>query len=638
MPITSPRDIPNPEIALAVVSLGLAALAARFGFQWLGWWERPLNLLAQRKMLAILIAGATPLILRAALLPWFPMPEPRVHDEFTFLLGADTFLHGRVANPQHPFWYHFQSPHILSRPTYTSAFPMAQSAILAIGGLLGHPWIGVWLSAGLMCAAFCWMLQGWVPARWALLGALLAILRFAVSSYWANSYWGGCVAATGGALVLGAIPRIVREPKWTRALPLGIGLAILANSRPLEGSVFGAVSGVVLIVLMAPQRPRISVVTRQLVLPLALILAITAAGMSYSFMRITGKPWVVPYLFYRQSMSVAPHFIWQLPRPEPMYSSRELRDFYVHWEIREYSTPRGYRALRNRVTAYQRFYIGPLFAISMTAALFLWRNKRTRLLWLMGAGFSLVLAGQVWHNAHYAAPATGLVILIVVQGLRALRLWRPPLGLAFVRCVPIACAGMLAIQIAMPREDSPSAGWRWPSPGGIKRARVLRELQGSEKKQLVFVRYGALHDWGDEWVYNDSGIDRARVVWARELDPGSNAKLMRYFGDREVKLVEPDFPIPRLMRYSDAPFRPMKFVQLDAPGIDALRSADLKDRVIAKVQAGLDSRLSCDVWSFYFTEATGVSPPSDSSDCFGNGDRRTPVSLDHWFVWLAQQR
>src|ERR1700722_3948608 len=185
---------PEPFLAAVVVVLGmaLAMLASRNGISWLGWWEGPLARVARRKKLAILISGAVPLILRAALLPWFAIPEPRVQDEFTFLLGADTLLHGRLANPSHPFWMHFESMHILVRPVYASAFPIAPALFLAAGRLLfGNTWAGVWLSGGVMCAAACWMLQGFLPPRWALLGALLLALRIGVSSYWMNSYWGG---------------------------------------------------------------------------------------------------------------------------------------------------------------------------------------------------------------------------------------------------------------------------------------------------------------------------------------------------------------------------------------------------------------------------------------------------------------
>ena len=71
--------------------------------------------------------------------PWLMgrFPFPFVHDETAYLLGADTFAHGRLTNPTPAFADHFEAIHQLVRPTYASKFPSAPSLALAAGMLLG---------------------------------------------------------------------------------------------------------------------------------------------------------------------------------------------------------------------------------------------------------------------------------------------------------------------------------------------------------------------------------------------------------------------------------------------------------------------------------------------------------------------
>src|SRR6267143_3911026 len=289
--------------------------------------EESFSRFAQRKGLAIIVLFFSVIALRLAALPVLPVPVPGIHDEFSYLLMADTFAHGRLANPSHPLWISFETFHVNWLPQYASMYPPAQGFALALGQLLGHPWIGVLLSDAAMCAAILWMLQGWLPARWAFPGGALAALKFGVASYWMNSYWGGASAAIGGTLVLGALPRIARRAKIGDVVFLGLGILILANSRPYEGFLFCIPAALWFVWWLAgkikspmPLRVRVG----QVLLPLVAMLLLTAAFMGYYNWRLTGNPLLLPHVLNTRTYHTTGLFLWDHKKPEMHYANEQF--------------------------------------------------------------------------------------------------------------------------------------------------------------------------------------------------------------------------------------------------------------------------------------------------------------------------
>ena len=533
--------------AFTVILGGVALLFPGVGQRFFRRAEQIFSRFAERKTVAIIVLFFSVIVIRLVVLPLLPVPVPGIHDEFSYLLMADTFAHGRLANPPHPMWVSFETFHVNWFPKYASMYPPAQGFALALGQVVGHPWIGVLLSDAAMCAAILWMLQGWMPARWAFLGGVLAALKFGVASYWMNSYWGGAAAAIGGALVLGALPRIAKRAKIRDAILLGFGIAILANSRPYEGFLFCIPAAAWFfwwLIGQTKSRQPLRARLQNVLAPLTLVLVLATAFMSYYNWRLTGNALLMPHTLNTRTYHTAGLFLWDHKKPEMHYRNAQFEDFYNGWERENYDNTWA-DVLRVSTEKIHRctityFWVGELLALP--AIPFLFRDRKMRLLI---ATFLLVTVGVfcvIWSHAHYAAPVTCVTFALTVQAIRHLRTMHigyRPVGLALSRAIVL----LLALDTGIYVSRHICSPLPWTCQGDPSRAAIAEKLQHTPGKHLIMVRYDKdsnNHNIHDEWVYNGAEIDNAKVLWARELDAEQNAKLLAYFKDRQIWLVTPD--------------------------------------------------------------------------------------------------
>ena len=77
------------------------------------------------------------------------------------------------------------------------------------------------------------------------------------------------------------------------------------------------------------------------------------------------------------------------------------------------------------------------------------------------------------------------------------------------------------------------------------RSEFIATLASRPENQLVLVR----NSRRDEWVHNESDIATSKVIWAHDLGPDKNEKLLSDYPNRTVWLFEPDSNPPGLTRY-----------------------------------------------------------------------------------------
>jgi hypothetical protein len=387
-------------------------------------------------------------------------------------------------------------------------FP-GQGLLMAAGQVLfGNPWIcHSDLQRSHVCR-LCWMLQAWLPPNWALLGGFIAMIRLGLFSYWTNTFHAaGSLAALGGALVLGALPRLIKTARIRYGLLMGVGMAILVVTRPYEGILLCLPVAFVLSRWLWRKRNSHSaaVQMRPIAAPLMLVIA-AGAWMAYYDYKAFGNPLTPPYTVNRIQYAIAPYYVWQNARPEPAYRYKEMRNFYYKGEMDYYTqihSIAGFlpHTLTKIAIPTLLFFSGVVFLFPLIMVRRVFLDRRIRFLVV---GVLILAAGmviEIYLLPHYLAVYTAAFYAIGLQMMRHLRVWKPerkPVGLALVRfsvavCVVLATVRVFAVPLHFATNQWPPSSWNFtwygPQQFGRERARIESQLDQLPGGQLVIVHY-----------------------------------------------------------------------------------------------------------------------------------------------------
>lgn len=571
------------EVYLVITGLFLGDMLYffRLGRRVEGWFSR----LANRQGFAVALCAAVSMLPRLAVLYWLRPPEPIIPDEFSFVLGAKTFALGRLTNPVPLLWQHFESLHINVVPSYQMMYQPAPSLFLALGIVTGgNPWWGVWLSCGLMCAAICWALQPLIRPKYALLAGLYCALKYGMFTQYGDSYWGGSVSALGAAVTLGAFVRLMRTRRAIYVPVLVIGVALLANSRPFEGTLFAVPIGVAFLYWIYRSRLYLRVLV-----PTAALLALLGAAMAYYNYRSTGNAREMPYVAnYHQYHYVQP-FLGMKELPKPDYRHYQMAKLFETWEGRPGKIQRTRKGIEfltvNKYKYYYMEHFAPLMILALVGLGYaVWptfppfaarrmghTQSRPRSLspgplrsgslpavrsrFLIASTFLLVMAGLFavvwWPLSSYPAPLLVSFFGLAFLGMRYLRVLRfrgHKAGYYWARGLVV----VLAVTSLLTWHDNFQWGkrmeWAFPVPWNIERQRIIHQLENEGGRHLLIVKYSHLHVPHQEWVYNPPDMDHAKVLFAQTMGNAQDCELVRYYAPRKIWFLYPDGgPWPQLV-------------------------------------------------------------------------------------------
>ncbi|QDT56786.1 hypothetical protein Pan44_48460 [Caulifigura coniformis] len=389
-------------------------------------------------LLALVFAAAGTFAARWYAAPFAGLP-PAIHDEYSYLFQAETFLDGRTWLPSFPEYSDlFDQMHVLNEGRFASRYFPGVGAWLAPFVSLGNPWEGQWLANGLIAAGL--FLVGRLLSGRAV--GIVAGLLYVVSPgmlVFSNMLVAHMPTMLGLILFLSAMLACRQRPSAGLALIAGTGLAFAMLCRPMTAAGFALPFGIDWIwrlIRRQPSMPGADTLKARLppsilqTLALGFPLVIGAVGLLAYNHSITGDALVSPYQLYTDLYT--PRHVYgfnNVTRGEKVAGPKTL-EHYDSWA--ENLTPA--LALKNvgiRATSSSRWTLATIpLLLSLAVVLLDWRR--------LSAAWKLVCASIVslhavhipywftgimdWHYVFESGPL--LLLIIAYATVRLGSIWR----------------------------------------------------------------------------------------------------------------------------------------------------------------------------------------------------------------------
>ena len=359
--------------------------------------------------------------------PLYQLP-PAWHDEFSYLLQAETFRAGRISWPARTVAGDvFHQVHVLNRPRSASRyFPWTGIWILPFSAV-GLPIAGHWLAGALACMLFHRILRTLLSVWAANIGGLLLALSPGLALF-SNLLLAHHPTLLALAVFLWAFLHWQNHGHWAMALLAGTALTCAMLGRPMTAAGFALPCGLLLLKqVLKPQTPEQRVTATIAIGSMAIPLLLGFCVLMIMNLSITGNWRTSAYQYYTDTWT--PRHRYGFDNARRSADPRSVLAKYDAWATN--LTPAGAIVnVQNRLTASAQWTLGiPALLLLIPAALPLCMTSgiaAARLRLLLASLLCLHLVHiPYWYDGilhwHYVFETAPLLLMLAAAGLQSVR-------------------------------------------------------------------------------------------------------------------------------------------------------------------------------------------------------------------------